>query len=595
MGEIIQDDVVFSANTFSVTTPLAAFASESLLPMDYIIRLKQDPPPMTCLIHAIILSDDKLVIAKSSIANLRQSSIPVQEFKQQFLKQDVTVPSTINHVHILSFNAKTTNMEFVSIHDNNLYLVLKTDALDLIKDIVNQIISKELLIKSQINTFLSDILNQNISFSTTQAPVVKPDNPIVSNVNSVVKRSNSMKTSHQSRKTYLRIRRDIWDIFSGYSLQNSVETANENYKKTNSNFAKIRLVEKALIERQKMIADNENKQSAQLRVMHQTLIFTEMQGLSTRYFNNLVGRLQFSLEKIGNDPVFSMIMRLATEHEYCTGLICYSNPIFSIDKGMLILKLLKYKYELKPMFIISCMPDKQNYISIYHGSQATLTNDTLSFNQELPSLTIMQLKNTTAVSFKMRSIKNSDLIDSNILPIYHQDKIAFLCVKKATTIVVNSKPMICNEFTLQFQNIPKQLVHNNKSVIIRSREHTFITNIDLKSKDIFVENYKLQSIDVDHWTKISNTFRQMEPIHYAFGTVVFLIILVMSCFFIVICYIRVPSILSALTCNLCCKDKLLTRKQYLLNKKRLETHDRTRVKFSELKVTDDEQSPTSQP
>ena len=80
MGEIIQDDVVFSANTYSVTTPLAAFASESLLPMDHIVTLKQDPPPMTCLIHAIILSDDKLVIAKSSIANLRQSSIPVQEF-----------------------------------------------------------------------------------------------------------------------------------------------------------------------------------------------------------------------------------------------------------------------------------------------------------------------------------------------------------------------------------------------------------------------------------------------------------------------------------------------------------------------------------
>ena len=84
MGEIIQDDVVFSANTHSVTTPLAAFASESLLPMDHIVTLKQDPPPMTCLIHAIILSDDKLVIAKSSIANLRQSSIPVQEFKEQF-------------------------------------------------------------------------------------------------------------------------------------------------------------------------------------------------------------------------------------------------------------------------------------------------------------------------------------------------------------------------------------------------------------------------------------------------------------------------------------------------------------------------------
>ena len=170
-------------------------------------------------------------------------------------------------------------------------------------------------------------------------------------------------------------------------------------KKTNSNFANIRLVEKALIERQKMIADNENKQSAQLLVMHQTLIFSEMQGLSTRYFNNLVGRLQFSLEKIGNDPVFSMIMKLATEDEYCVGLVCYSSPIFSVNRGMLTLRLLKYKFGLRPIFIISCMPDKQNYVSVYHGSQASLINNTLSFDRKLPSLAITQLKNETAISF----------------------------------------------------------------------------------------------------------------------------------------------------------------------------------------------------
>ena len=156
--------------------------------------------------------------------------------------------------------------------------------------------------------------------------------------------------------------------------------------------------------------------------------------------------------------------------------------------------------------------------------------------------------------------------------------------------------MFCNEYTLQFQLIPKQLVHHNKSVIIRSREHNFITNIDLKPQNIFVENYKLQSIDVDHWTKISNTFRQMSPIHYAFGSVVFLIILVMSCFFIVICYTRVPSLLSALTCNLCCKDKLLKRRQYLLDKKRLKIQNKARVRFSELKTTDpDEKLSTSLP
>ena len=86
--------------------------------MDHIINLKNDPPAMTCLIHAIILSNDKLVMAKSSIANLRQSSIPVQEFKEKFLKQEVTIPSNIDHVHILSFNAKTKHMEFVSLHSS---------------------------------------------------------------------------------------------------------------------------------------------------------------------------------------------------------------------------------------------------------------------------------------------------------------------------------------------------------------------------------------------------------------------------------------------------------------------------------------------
>ena len=232
----------------------------------------------------------------------------------------------------------------------------------------------------------------------------------------------SSRFSEKSSKKYARFQRDIWDLFSGYSLQSSVETANENYKKSNTNFANIRLVEKALIERQKTIADDTNKQSAQLLLMHQSFIFSEMQSLSQRYFNNLVGRLQFSLDKIGKDPVFSMIMALATKNEYCVGLVCYSSPIFSVNRGMLTLRLLKYKYGLRPIYIISCMPDKQNYIYVYHGSQASLINDTLSFDRKLPSLAITQLKNETAISFQMRSIKDSDLIDGNILPIFFVSK-----------------------------------------------------------------------------------------------------------------------------------------------------------------------------
>ena len=131
---------------------------------------------------------------------------------------------------------------------------------------------------------------------------------------------------------------------------------------------------------------------------------------------------------------------------------------------------------------------------------------------------------------------------------------------------------------------------------IRSREHHFITNIDFKPTKIFLENFKQQSVDITHWDKISNTFRQLTPIHYALGSVVFLIVLVMLCCLLAICYKRVPALLGILTCNLCCKDKLIARRQYLMDRQRLRTQARARVKFSELKTTDpDKQPPTSLP
>ena len=233
-------------------------------------------------------------------------------------------------------------------------------------------------------------------------------------------------------------------------------------------------------------------------------------------------------------------MVLATKNEYCLGLTCYSSPIFSVTKGLLTVRLLKYKYSLRPIFTVSCMPDKMNYISAYHGAQATLTDDILSFDQKLPSLPINQLKNETAISFKMRPITDSDLIDKTILPIFHQDKVAFLCVKQAVVLVINSQSIFCNAYALQFRQIPTQLMHNNKSLILRNREHHFITNVDLEPTKIFVESFKQQTIDSTHWDKISNTIRQLEPIHYAFGSLVFFIVFVMLCCLLGVCYKNSP-------------------------------------------------------
>ena len=85
MGSIVQDDIIFSGKTHSIARPLVAFSCDALLPMDFLVKLKQNPPDRISLIHAVILSNDRLVMAKSAEVNLRQSLIPFEEFENNFL------------------------------------------------------------------------------------------------------------------------------------------------------------------------------------------------------------------------------------------------------------------------------------------------------------------------------------------------------------------------------------------------------------------------------------------------------------------------------------------------------------------------------
>ena len=55
MRNIVHDDLTISGQTFSLARPIPAFASNALLPMDFIIKLKQNPPNRISLIHAVIL------------------------------------------------------------------------------------------------------------------------------------------------------------------------------------------------------------------------------------------------------------------------------------------------------------------------------------------------------------------------------------------------------------------------------------------------------------------------------------------------------------------------------------------------------------
>ena len=104
MKDIVNDDQIIFGNTYSLATPIAAFASNSLLPMDFLVTLRANPPRRMSLIHATILNNEKLVIAKSKEVQLRQSSVHFADSKNKFLKQDVKIPTNINHIHILAFD-----------------------------------------------------------------------------------------------------------------------------------------------------------------------------------------------------------------------------------------------------------------------------------------------------------------------------------------------------------------------------------------------------------------------------------------------------------------------------------------------------------
>ena len=144
--------------------------------------------------------------------------------------------------------------------------------------------------------------------------------------------------------------------------------------------------------------------------------------ISKKCFTTLVERLQFSLGKINNDPIFTTIMTLATKKEYCLGLTCFSNPIFSVNRGLLTVRLLKNKYSLRPIYVISCMPDKLNYISSYHGAQATITDNILSFDKTLPSLPIDQLKMRLQSHLKWEKLQTKTWLITMHCPFFTKTK-----------------------------------------------------------------------------------------------------------------------------------------------------------------------------
>ena len=123
----------------------------------------------------------------------------------------------------------------------------------------------------------------------------------------------------------------------------------------------------------------------------------------------------------------------------------------------------------------------------------------------------------------MRKIEETDLLDKNILPIYSKNKVAFLCVVESVVLIFNSQSVFCNAYIVEFREIPRQLIHRNKSLLLRSRQHQFIKDIKIEPSTVYVEDFKEQMIQNTHWDNLEKTIRQLQLIHYAFGSMILFI------------------------------------------------------------------------
>ena len=209
-----------------------------------------------------------------------QFSTFTQGLKSRF-NQDITfTKQAFNQVLVL----RNSIFSFANFDSEEMFLCKNSSHLFKVAVLFAQIIEQENSFLTELTSFQSMLYKAKI-LTTTILPIgstrPKRDEIIVQTKNLTVQSSAKMSNIK-------RLRRNIGDIFSPYSVTSIGDTANQNYKRMNQNFQTIHITEQKLSHAQKSLADNiDNLQSHEIGLLKKE-IFLELRTLKDSSLNDFI-------------------------------------------------------------------------------------------------------------------------------------------------------------------------------------------------------------------------------------------------------------------------------------------------------------------
>ena len=180
-------------------------------------------------------------------------------------------------------------------------------------------------------------------------------------------------------------------------------------------------------------------------------------------------------------PMLTFIQELATARDFCSAFTCYKQTNFMLEGTILHLTTQKDAVTLQEQVLLTCSLLHEHKVSVYHNAQCT--KDGLLYQPigpKIPPLAVNYL-NPVEHNIPCRTAPE-DLINSNIIVLYNQDKQAFQCISPVD-LLVDGIAVFCDNQTLHWVRQPGEVVDVKTGDRILEHKHFKSSHIkcDLKT------------------------------------------------------------------------------------------------------------------
>ena len=531
----------------------AATAFASLDPTD----LPMDPTALD-----IWILRDQNIILSTHITSEESINLQFQGFIANILNtfaQTITIKAMPYHQALV---LKNKQFIFERMDSSNKYAATSNKRLSQIATLFSQIVKQELSFMSQLQSFTQMLIDANIF--TTQPPVQlttpavrrkrsfsKSDLFDVNCHNCIEKMSNDSNQTLPSNRS----KRNIFDIFTPYSINNMGVTANENYQRVNRNFANVHITEKKLTHAQNQLHVNFVALDAKEKALLQKELFLELRSLRSTHYSDFLFDLKEILKSNHLDKSYSIIFELLRNEDFCFESRCYTLPIFSVlPDNVIQISVEMSTQKLSRAEFITCTILPNSRTSIYSNQLAILKDNKLHFKLDnLPSISFLQLKDPE-IDSQTRSISAEDMLENIFYPIYSNEKVSLQCISPMH-INIDGQARYCDQNSLEFGPFPREVKIDGKTVLSMHIPSHFSQKMAWVNDDFLsVTSYRDKNSTLDPFVRdMIGFFEKATPVHYSLMATTFVVVIVLAILCCCSIYMGCPSLLANLLC--CCTNR----------------------------------------